>query len=172
MRSGTFSGFAVVATAALGLIWFLTPDQPSPAIGDLQISNEAAQDFSSGGERVVGEPFEPVLVRVIDGDTFALGEEHVRLENIDTPETGGRAECVFERDLAELATERARQWFHVANTARIERTGTDCFGRTLALVSIDGADLGERLIADGLAVQWAGRQHHWCASLEVGAYEG
>jgi micrococcal nuclease len=39
----------------------------------------------------------------------------------------------------------------------------DRYGRTLALVSVDSQDLGEALIAAGLARRWDGRRHPWCA---------
>jgi len=43
-------------------------------------------------------------IRIIDGDTVALGNERIRIENIDTPERGGRAECDAERMLAYFAS--------------------------------------------------------------------
>ena len=36
-------------------------------------------------------------VRVIDGDTFALGRERIRILGIDAPETANRARCEAER---------------------------------------------------------------------------
>ena len=47
--------------------------------------------------------------RVIDGDTVALGDERIRIENIDTPETGSRAGCLSERTRATEATESNRK---------------------------------------------------------------
>jgi len=102
-------------------------------------------------------------VRVIDGDTFDLGEERIRIENIDTPETGERAACPYERALAERATVRARELFNAAARIDVISSGEDRYGRTLATVALDGADVGETLIAENLAVAWRGRQHDWCA---------
>ena len=99
---------------------------------------------------------------MIDGDTIAIGEERIRIENIDTPETGGRAACAEERRLASAATRQARAYFSEAGSISIRRSGVDRYGRTLATVRLDGRDYGRLMIADGLAVRWAGRQHEWC----------
>ena len=50
--------------------------------------------------------------RVIDGDTYQDMNtgERVRLENIDTPETGPRARCTAERNLGNRATQQARSF--------------------------------------------------------------
>lgn len=100
--------------------------------------------------------------RVIDGDTVEIANETIRIENIDTPERGGRAECDAERLLAEIA--RLNLEALVSKGAvEIERSGRDRYGRTLARVSVAGRDVGEELIARGVAVSWAGRRHDWCS---------
>ncbi len=38
----------------------------------------------------------------------------------------------------------------------------DRYGRTLATVSVDGQDVGEILIAEGLARPWTGHRQPWC----------
>jgi len=50
-----------------------------------------------------------VRVEVIDGDTVRYAGQSLRIENIDTPETGhgfAAPECLAERMLGELATLR------------------------------------------------------------------
>jgi micrococcal nuclease len=42
------------------------------------------------------------------------------------------------------------------------RPPRDRYGRTLARVAVGGADLGEALIAAGLARRWDGRRRPWC----------
>lgn len=104
-------------------------------------------------------------IRVIDGDTLEDMATDItyRLVNIDTPETGSRARCTAERDLGNQATQAARtlvgaaQQFETRPTGRIDR-----YGRTIAFVIVDGRDLGETLIADGLARPWRGRREPWC----------
>ncbi|WP_022697946.1 thermonuclease family protein [Euryhalocaulis caribicus] len=104
-------------------------------------------------------------IRVIDGDTFEVLStgERVRIENIDTPEVGGRSECRAERQLAALATTYAESLFEGA-AVEIERQGEDRYGRTLARVSVDGRDFGEEMIAGGYAVTWTGRTADWCGA--------
>jgi len=103
--------------------------------------------------------------RVIDGDTFEdldTGDRY-RLENIDTPETGPRARCAAERALGDRATQRARAVIADAQRLDVRRTGrTDRYNRIIAFVQVDGRDLGELMIAEGLARPWRGRREAWC----------
>ncbi|MDZ4691595.1 thermonuclease family protein [Terricaulis sp.] len=103
--------------------------------------------------------------RVIDGDTFEdldTGDRY-RLENIDTPETGGRARCTAERQLGDRATRQARALITSANSLDVRRTGRiDRYDRIIAFIEVDGRDLGELLIAEGLARPWRGRREPWC----------
>ena len=111
----------------------------------------------------------PATVRVIDGDTFVLNGETIRISNMDAPEEGGRAGCWAEARLATEATFMlqviADGWDVAPPT--IQREGEDRWGRTLARVSIDTgglsrADVGEAIIEAGLAVPWTGRRWEWC----------
>jgi len=105
--------------------------------------------------------------RVIDGDTFEDRDtgERYRVENIDTPETGPRAACPAERELGDRATQRARALIAGAEQISVRRTGRrDRYDRVIAFIQIDGRDLGEALIADGLARPWRGRREPWCGA--------
>lgn len=119
------------------------------------------------GEPSLAETGRPANWRVIDGDTYEdldSGERY-RLENIDTPETGPRAHCVAERELASRATQRARALITSADEISVRRTGRrDRYDRIIALVQVDGRDLGELMIADGLARPWRGRREPWCGA--------
>lgn len=106
-------------------------------------------------------------IRVIDGDTIEdrISQVTYRLVNIDTPETGVRAQCAAERNLANQATQRARSLIGAAEQVETRVTGRiDRYGRTIAYVVVDGRDLGETLIAEGLARPWRGRREPWCAA--------
>lgn len=104
-------------------------------------------------------------LRVVDGDAVEdtrTGTVY-RLENIDTPETGDRARCNAERALGARASEAARSLISNAIAVDLHPTGrTDSYGRVIALLTLDGRDLGEILIADGLARPWRGRREPWC----------
>lgn len=98
---------------------------------------------------------------VVDGDTFWIAGEKIRIENIDAPESHQPA-CGAERDLAALATLHLRRLLGEPSSLAIVRSGPDGLGRTLARVAVDGRDAGEAMIAEGVAVPWAGKRHDWC----------
>lgn len=100
-----------------------------------------------------------VVVRVTDGDTVVLrgrgtgplpGEPtKVRVLLVDTPEVFGRAEC-----LGPEASARTTELLPDGATVRVEadRDRHDRYGRTLLHVwTPDGVNVGERLVAEGLA---------------------
>lgn len=102
--------------------------------------------------------------RAIDGDTIACGKIHVRIVNVDTPELGAGARCPAEAALAERARRFTAE--QLAGT-KVEirpdpRRPHDRYGRTLARVVVDGIDLGEALVAAGLAREWDGKRRTWC----------
>lgn len=97
---------------------------------------------------------------VVDGDTFWVAGEKVRIENIDAPETD-QAKCSAERELGERAKHRLVTLLN-AGTPQIKRTGSDRYGRTLARVMVDGRDVGGQLVREGLARPYAGGRQPWC----------
>jgi len=106
---------------------------------------------------------EPAEIRVWDGDSIRLGttrqSEAVRIFNIDAPEIEGQ--CAYETDLALQSKIRLAG---LLNGQRVEilRQGTDRYGRTLAAIRIEGRDVGDILVSEGLARTWAGRREPWC----------
>lgn len=96
---------------------------------------------------------------VVDGDTFWLSGEKVRVENIDTPEIEGK--CARERGLAIRARDRLLELLNSGDVV-MRRSGTDRYGRTLARIRVNGRDVGETLVAEGLARRWEGRRREWC----------
>lgn len=110
---------------------------------------------------------------VIDGDTVKLARqgqraERIRLLGIDAPETH-RASCGAERALARKARERLATLLREGAVV-ITRRGVDRFGRTLAVITIEGGrDVGLVLVGEGLALPWrpgreamAARKQQWC----------
>lgn len=100
-------------------------------------------------------------IRVTDGDTFRVSDERIRIANIDTPEMPGRARCQVEADRAVAAKARLTQLL-AAGPVVLEREGVDRYGRTLAIVRVNGVDIGEQLIREGEAQRWMGRKATWC----------
>lgn len=104
---------------------------------------------------------EPGRIRVIDGDTIAVGTVHYRLVGFDTPEAGPRARCPAERELAAKATQRLRLLI-AGGGLDLRRVSCRCapgtegtracnYGRLCATLLVRGKDVGETLIAAGLA---------------------
>jgi len=83
---------------------------------------------------------------VIDGDTLVMESgERVRISNIDAPEKGEEG-----YDHARILL---RTLIH-DKYVELERLGEDKYGRTLARVKLDGADVGEMMIELGAARRW------------------
>lgn len=104
--------------------------------------------------------------RVVDGDTVEIGGETVRIANIDTPEIK-HAQCDAERRLGLVAKAELDEL--LAGGAIILQRGDpttgrqrDKYGRTLGVISIDGHDVGETLVARQMARPWTGKRQSWC----------
>lgn len=137
----------------------------------LALSNRRVRQVSMRAMRAcvdrfgVGEPEVIAAPWVCDGDTVedrATGKVY-RLANIDAPETGDFARCFHERHIGERA-----KWFAITSVKRaksvsVRRTWRrDRYKRFVAYVYVDGVDLGELLMAQGLARPWRGWRPPWC----------
>jgi micrococcal nuclease len=91
-----------------------------------------------------------------DGDTF---KATFRIANIDTPEIIGK--CDAERELALKAKALTADFLKQGDVV-ITQVGVGKYGRVLATVRRGDNDLGEALIAAGLAREWKGRRESWC----------
>lgn len=108
-------------------------------------------------------------IRVIDGDTVILGQEHIRLLDIDAPETL-KAHCPAEHEAGERASSELLAMLIVGHTVTVARADhRDRYGRTLARIFVDGKEAGAILMARGLALPYtpgfqAHRERiaHWC----------
>jgi micrococcal nuclease len=99
---------------------------------------------------------------VVDGDTFWIGGEKVRIADIDAPETHP-SRCVREEDLGSRATIRLQELLS-AGPIQLETMGRDRdrYGRQLRIVTRDGQSLGMILVNEGLAREWTGSRKPWC----------
>lgn len=102
----------------------------------------------------------PRINCVVDGDTFWLDGEKIRIADIDAPERYG-PRCAAEAALSWTSSERLGKLLSSGEIV-LQRMGEDRYGRALALVSVDGVDVGVTLMTEGLARPWAGRRESWC----------
>ncbi len=101
---------------------------------------------------------------VVDGDTFYLGTQSVRVADIDAPETHP-SRCSYEAALGNQATVRLYQLLNQGAFTLAPWTDgrdTDQYGRLLRIVVRDGQSLGEMLVQEGLAREWTGSRQPWC----------
>ncbi|MGJ7040489.1 thermonuclease family protein [Shinella sp. BE166] len=102
---------------------------------------------------------------VVDGDTFWLDGEKVRIADIDTPEIG-EAKCSSERALGEKAKKRLQVLLSAGpfQMQRLPDRDTDKYGRSLRILVRNAESIGDRLVAEGLARTWSGRREPWCST--------
>jgi micrococcal nuclease len=99
---------------------------------------------------------------VVDGDTFWLNGDKVRIIDIDAPEIS-KPKCSEELALGKIATERLIALLNDGPFDLVkEGRDRDRFGRLLRLVQRDGKSLGAQLVNEGLAHRWNGRKQPWC----------
>lgn len=114
------------------------------------------------------------VTRVLDGDTIEYKADFlpaplkpvlkIRVLGIDTPEKGHRAQCPEEAALAAKASALTKKAVKEAKTIQLQLEGWDKYGgRVLGYVLIDGKNLGDMLIAAGLARPYdGGTKSSWC----------
>ncbi|WP_373487998.1 thermonuclease family protein, partial [Blastomonas sp.] len=127
--------------------------------GDLMDASDAAdrQDVQFGLCSQWGR-----VACVVDGDTFWLKGEKIRIADIDTPEISS-PRCPGELERGRRATERMLDLLNAAPFALepVDRSH-DRYGRALFRVTRAGESLGDVLIDEGLAVRFGGGKPDWC----------
>ena len=132
----------------------------------------------AGGAVFLFKPDSPSLegrVHVVDGDTIHLDEAKIRLKGIDAPEmaqsclrSGRSYSCgdVARRALIELVS---------GSRVQCRASGRDRYRRILARYTVNGSDIGARMVEDGWAVSY-GRDYEpeeaRAASRRAGLWSG
>jgi len=145
-------GTTIVAGGLLGLAWTQfggAPDRAAAAAPLVQRS------FGTCAGRTR-------INCVVDGDTFWMDGEKIRIADIDTPETHP-SRCASEADLGGRATVRLRILlndgpFALESIAR----DSDRYGRKLRRVTRNGVSIGDMLVAEGLARPYGRGRQPWC----------
>ena len=93
---------------------------------------------------------------VIDGDTIDVNGTRIRLFGIDAPE--GDQTCTTTRGKVALCGDwvsgQVRETYQ-GRQASCRRVDTDRYGRTVARCAVSGVDMGQDLVAKGLAFAYA-----------------
>ncbi|HVI28894.1 thermonuclease family protein [Hansschlegelia sp.] len=91
---------------------------------------------------------------------MVIAGERIRLRSeagpIDASELG-KAKCPLELFRAEAARDRLAallKGVHTADALSVVRKGADRYGRTVAVLLVDGKDVGAQLVREGHAKPW------------------
>jgi hypothetical protein len=100
-------------------------------------------------------------IYVIDGDTFSMGGQRIRVAGIDAPETHP-PRCMEEARLGLAATQKLRDLLG-SGTVTVSGSRHDQYGRELRTVQVNGQDVGAAMISAGLARSYDGKKRQgWC----------
>lgn len=108
------------------------------------------------------------LARVIDGDTIALGQERIRFEGIDAPETD--QVCLNAEGKKWTCGVAARDSLssHIAGRViSCVARGEDRYGRTLAICSDAGEDLNAFMVREGLALSYVRYSREYISAEDI-----
>ncbi|HZU51535.1 MAG TPA: thermonuclease family protein [Sphingomicrobium sp.] len=139
------------------IAWQQRAEAPLPEPVIANPANEPGEAIQSGLPRASGARNDGIYV--IDGDTFEMGGQRIRVAGIDAPETHP-PRCMDEAWLGLAATEKLKQLLSSGNVT-ISGSGHDQYGRDLRQVSVDGVDVAQTMIAAGLASSYSGGKRQW-----------
>ena len=160
----------MVSATVLVAIWYLLPDDEAAKLTEVASARNAPDTSPSpettasiapkvrftfcGGSNMIN--------CVVDGDTFRLSGDRIRIADIDTPELHP-ARCPYEQALGEAAKQRLLELLNAGpfDLKPIDRD-IDRYGRKLRVVMRGGKSLGDVLVTEGLARTWEGRRRGWC----------
>lgn len=156
--------FAIAAAffAVLGT-YYLIKNSSLPGRGSISITRGVETTREIPGIKTLHPPNHGLQFTVTDGDTIRIHGERkgTRLVGFNAPETF-KPRCTKELDLGKRATARLKELV-ATSTVEVEivpcackpgTQGTDAcnFGRSCARLRVDRRDVGQILIAEGLAV--------------------
>jgi micrococcal nuclease len=146
MAAGAWAALAILSAAFVAICASNAPAKPAP--------NSPRFSICASPTR---------FTCVVDGDTFWLNGEKIRIADIDTPEVG-QPKCRSEYEAGKLATGRLRDLLNKGPFELVPIAGRDRdrHGRLLRVVVRKGRSLGDQLVAEGHARTWSGRREPWC----------
>ncbi|WP_083801625.1 thermonuclease family protein [Afipia sp. 1NLS2] len=107
---------------------------------------------------------------VIDGDTIEIHGQRIRLWGIDAPESSQLCRN-GNSDLYRCGAEAANTLsaFTSGKVVNCESVDRDRYGRIVARCSVNGVDIAEWLVRNGLALDWPRYSHGRYGSAQDGA---
>ncbi|ANY77536.1 hypothetical protein BB934_04260 [Microvirga ossetica] len=113
--------------------------------------------------------------QVTDGDTIRIGEARIRIKGIDAPEMEQRCSRAGRSYACGDTARRALIDLVSGETVRCRAAGRDRYQRILARCTVNGRDIGARMVEDGWAVSY-GRDYDpeetRARSRSVGLWQG
>ena len=108
--------------------------------------------------------YKATCIRVVDGDTVDLSVDlgfnihmahRFRLRGIDTPEIFGVSKESAEFERGQASKVRMQELLMGKDLElKTEKDRTDKYGRYLTTIMVDGVDVGQTLLDEGLASQY------------------
>jgi len=141
--------FPAVATLSITAICLFA------SAGSAEQTNSSSEAFSICGSS-------QRITCVVDGDTFWLRGEKIRIADIDTPELSP-PRCERERQRGVAAKQRLLDILNSGPLSfKAAARDEDRFGRKLRIVYRERRSVGDILVAEGLARKWKGSRRSWC----------
>jgi endonuclease YncB( thermonuclease family) len=112
------------------------------------------------------------VVEVVNADALVVNGQHVRLSDAGAPQPVPEARCWAEALAAGQARGATQRLTATAHHVSVTLTGgRDEYDRALGRVALDGLDLGETLIAQGMAMP-SQPAFDWCGSVSASLSHG
>ena len=141
------SGIIVLVSLALAAALLFGLRLARHANGSAQ--NIGAEEIAAHGQRggISG------IARIVDGDTLEVTGTKVRLFGIDAPEDGQMCRDIANSDY-DCGAQASRQLETLIAGQAVSclPRSTDRYGRTVAVCSVGGHDLGKEIVGSGWAV--------------------
>jgi hypothetical protein len=112
------------------------------------------------------QPAESHEVKVLAGDHIVIDGQAVTLADAEAPRPAPEAACRAEAIAARQVSDAVRSALASAHHVEVQRAGER---GDLRLVNLDGLDLGQMLITQGLAVDRRPVPMDWCLRAANGA---
>lgn len=114
----------------------------------LALAGGAGLALKPKGRALEGRP------QVTDGDTIRIGETRIRLKGIDAPELAQRCARSGRSYACGETARRALADLVAGEPVRCRAAGRDRYQRVLARCTVNGRDIGARMVEDGWAVSY------------------